>query len=118
MSWISATNAAVAIRQSNAIDRYATITIRKKISASTALCTIWAPQLGPTDCTLTESFVMPNFAAIAFWILYSALLPSTGVWTRQPEEPTCWTVIVVPLPAATTGFVTWVCETGWLGATC
>src|SRR5215472_7363853 len=102
MSCASATRAAVAIRHSNASDRYTTITIRNAISASSALFEIWLPQLGPIDLMLICLRGIENLAAIAFWILnWVAWFFSTGVCTLQPV-PVRWTVIVVPAPAALT----------------
>src|SRR5215467_1612108 len=106
MSCASATRAAVAIRHSNASDRYTTITIRNAISASSALREIWLPQLGPIDFTLTLLRAIENRLAIASWIWYWVFwFFSTGVWTLQPV-PVRWTVIVVPAPAWATVLAT------------
>jgi len=59
-------NAAMAIFHSKAIDRYSTITIRKAISASSALPVIWLPQLGPTVVTLMLFVFTPSLLDSAF----------------------------------------------------
>src|SRR6202012_3208080 len=109
MSCSRATNAAVAIFHSNAIDRYSTITMRNAISASDALEEIWLPQVGPTNWVLTWFWVMFSSLASESWTLSTWLMDSGAVWADQsaldPAPAFCTTA--VPPPPSDTACSTW-----------
>src|ERR1700734_2949346 len=114
MSCTSATNAATAIRHSNAIDRQITITTRKMISASTALDVIWPPQVGPTNWTAMLLCARWKALASALVTCCDTAEVSTPVctvhWCSDGLELYCTLALLPPAALTTREIASWLVE--------
>src|ERR1035441_10134089 len=93
-----------------------TITIRKAISACSALWVIWLPQVGPIEETLTCALVSPKAWLRPSCTLKSFALESDPVCTCHDALlplPTCWTIASWPPPELVTVLRTWAMVAWW-----